>query len=71
MEKAALVRIIGLVIILVNAILTIMGVHFVIPENFGDVLASVLLVIASLYAAIKNDFFGKLFKKKDAKEEPK
>jgi hypothetical protein len=65
MDKAFIARIAALVVIIINAVLTLMGVPFVIPAEFADWVASITIVGFSVYAAVKNDFFKK--NKKEAK----
>jgi hypothetical protein len=60
MEKTKqIARVAGLVIILINTVLTLLGVPFVIPAEMAEMVAAISVVGMGLYAAVKNDFFKK------------
>lgn len=59
MDKAAIIRVVALLIVLVNTVLTLFGIPFVIPAEFAEQVAAITIVGVGLWAAIKNDFFKK------------
>lgn len=59
MSKAVIARTAAMVIIMLNAVLTLFGVPFVIPAEAADLVAAISVIVFGLYAAIKNDFFKK------------
>jgi hypothetical protein len=66
MTNASILRVVGLVVVLVNAVLAIFGIPFVIPAEFNEAVTSVVLVGYAIYTAIKNDFFKRKKKKEEA-----
>jgi SPP1 family holin len=58
MDKASLGRIIALIIVLVNAVLNLLG-YKTIPDEFGEYITSLLLIIVSLWTAWKNNYLSK------------
>ena len=63
MDKALIARTVGLVIVMLNAVLTLLGIPFVIRAEVAEYVAAITLIGYGLYAAIKNDFFKKKEKK--------
>jgi SPP1 family holin len=54
-DKASFGRIVALIIVLVNAVLNLMG-YKTIPDEFGDHISSLLLIVVSLWTAWKNNY---------------
>jgi SPP1 family holin len=59
MDKGTVVRMAGLVIVLLNALLALFNVPFLIPAESADAVAAITIVGYSLYMAVKDNFFGK------------
>lgn len=58
MDKASIGRVTALVIVLINAVLNLFG-YKTIPVEFGEHVSAALLIIASLWAAWKNNYLSK------------
>lgn len=65
-RKASIARFVALVIVILNAVLSLLGFP-VIPTEYGDAISAALVAIVGIYAGFKNNYLTK-FGKKQAEE---
>jgi SPP1 family holin len=57
MDKASVIRFVGLVIVMINAVLNMFGFE-TIPVEFGEHISALILIGYGLYAAWKNNYLS-------------
>lgn len=57
-QKASIARYVALVLVLANAVLSMMGLP-VIPTEYGPIISSALVVIVGLYVGFRNNYLTK------------
>lgn len=57
-QKASIARYVALVIVLVNAVLTMVG-YPVLPEGSGEIISAALVLIVGLYVGFRNNYLTK------------
>ena len=65
-RKASIARFVALIIVILNAVLTLLGFS-VIPTEYGDAISAALVAIVGIWAGFKNNYLTK-FGEKQAKE---
>lgn len=57
-NKASIIRYVGLVLVIVNAVLTMFDMP-VIPTEHADIISAALVTIVGLYAGFRNNYLTK------------